>query len=337
MLLTKELNVTLGARNVNHYRELGYNIPMRHSDTFDCGVAAFGETITVKIEDLPMSSHNKIQYKCDHCGKVVETEYCIWNNRKYREMGDMCKDCARQIKLPKSLMDKYGHDNAALIPKSIEKKKETSLERYGSEWHIASDGVKDKTRQTMLDRYGVENSMQLESTREKAKATTFERYGVEFITQSDEIKQRIRKTCIERYGVPSTGQVPEFQAKMRQTLCANGNTPTSKAERAICEMLKEIYGLENCYPSYPEGGLSLDCMVLVDGQRIDVEYDGNYWHKGKEQRDAARNAVLMDMGYKVVRIKGNNRDTLPSKQQIIDAVDYLVKCNHHITFIDMNK
>ena len=51
----------------------------------------------------------------------------------------------------------------------------------------------------------------------------------------------------------------------------------------------------------------------------------------------ARNAVLMNMGYKILRIKANNRDALPSKQQIIDAVDYLVKDNHHITFIDMNK
>ena len=336
MLLTKELDVTIGARNVNHYKELGYYIPMRHSDVFDCDVAAFGETIRIKIEDLPMSSHNKIQYRCDHCGKIVETEYCIWNNRKYREMGDMCKDCARQIKLPKSLMDKYGHDNAAYIPESIKKKKETSFKQYGSEWHIASDIVKDRAKQTMLNRYGVENAMQFETTKEKARATTLERYGVEFITQSDEFKQKIRETCMERYGAPSTGQVPEFRAKMRRTLCANGNVSTSKAERAMCEMLADIYGVDNCIPSYPEGGLVLDCKLLVDGYCIDVEYDGNYWHRGKGQRDAARNAVLMDMGYKVLRIKANNRDTMPSKQQIIDAVDYLVKDNHHLVFIDMN-
>lgn len=337
MLLTKELDVMIGARNVNHYKELGYDIPMRHSDVFNCDVAALGETIRVKIEDLPMSSHNKIQYKCDRCGKIVETEYCIWNNRKHREMGDMCKSCARQIKLPALLMDKYGYDNAAFIPESIEKKKETSLEKYGSEWHITSDVIKSKIKKTMLDKYGVENSMQLESTKEKAKATTLERYGVEFITQSSEFRQKAIDTCMERYGVPNVGQVPEFQAKMRQTLCANGNTPTSKAERAMCEMLKEIYGQENCYPSYPEGSLALDCLLLVDGQRIDVEYDGNYWHRSTKQRDAARNAVLMDMGYKILRIKANNRDTLPYKQQIIDAVDYLVKDNHHLVFIDMNK
>lgn len=337
MLLTKELDVTIGARNVNHYKELGYHIPIRHSDVFDCDVAAFGETIRIKIDDLPMSSHNKIQYRCDHCGKIVETEYCIWNNRKYREMGDMCKDCARQIKLPKSLMDKYGHDNAAYIPESIEKKKETSIERYGSEWHITSNAVKSKTKQTMLDRYGVENSMQLEATKEKARATTLERYGVEFITQNPEFRQKASNTCMERYGVPNAAQVPEFQAKMRQTMCANGVTFTSKAERVMCDILEDMYGADNCFPSYPEGVLLLDCMLLVDDCRIDVEYDGNYWHRGKGKRDAARNAILMDMGYKVLRIKANNRDTMPSKQQIKDAVDYLVKGNHHLVFIDMNK
>lgn len=337
MLLTKELDVTIGARNVNHYKALGYNIPMRHSDTFDCDVAAFGETIRVKIEDLPMSSHNKIRYKCDHCGKIVETEYCLWNKRKYQEMGDMCKSCARQIKLPKSLIDKYGYDNATFIPDAIKKKKDTSFERYGSEWHIASNAVKDKIKQTILDRYGVENSMQLDATKEKTRATMIERYGVEFITQSDLFKQRIRETCMKKYGVPNTGQVPEFRAKMRETLYANGTTPTSKAERAMCALLQDIYGADRCSPSYPVGDLSLDCLLVLDDVKIDVEYDGNYWHSGRGQKDAARNAVLMDMGYKILRVKANNRDTLPTKQQIIDAVDYLVKDNHHLVFIDMNK
>ena len=35
-------------------------------------------------------------------------------------------------------------------------------------------------------------------------------------------------------------------------------------------------------------------------------------------------------------IKANNTDDLPTKEQIQDAIDYLVKDNHHITFIDMN-
>ena len=44
----------------------------------------------------------------------------------------------------------------------------------------------------------------------------------------------------------------------------------------------------------------------------------------------------MNNGYKIVRIKGNNQDDMPTRNQILDAVDYLVKDNHHLVFIDMN-
>ena len=49
-----------------------------------------------------------------------------------------------------------------------------------------------------------------------------------------------------------------------------------------------------------------------------------------------RNFFLIRRGYKIVRIKANKWDTLPTEQQIIDAVDYLVKGDHSLTYIDMN-
>lgn len=324
MLVTDKIDVVVGARDCPYYRKIGYDV---HK----------GDKITVDIGELPKSSHAKIVYQCDNCGKMVYTEAHYWNSRTYSELGDYCKECNIKVKLPRAMMDKYGHKNAANVPDIIDKKKRTNLDRYGIEWPIALDAVRDNITATMLDRYGVENAMQLEATKKKARATTLERYGVEFITQSPEFRQKATNTCMERYGVPNVAQVLEFRAKMRQTMCVNGVTFTSKAERAMCDILKDMYGTDNCFPSYPEGVLLLDCMLLVDGYRIDVEYDGNYWHRGEGQRDAARNAVLMNMGYKVLRIKANNRDTMPSKQQIKDAVDYLVKDNHHLVFIDMNE
>ena len=104
----------------------------------------------------------------------------------------------------------------------------------------------------------------------------------------------------------------------------------------MCELLSSLYGADNCYPNFPVGNLSLDCLVKFNQFKIDFEYDGIYWHKNRKQYDAARNAVLMDEGYRIVRIKANNQDTLPSAEQIRQAVDYLVKDNHHLVFINMN-
>lgn len=326
MLLSKQIEVSVTARNINHYRANGYDVPER-----------LGEMILINVEDLPSSSHVKILYRCDCCGKDFETEYHYWNHRKYPELGDLCKPCAAKIKLPKAMTNKYGQDNPAKVESIVERKKQTNLERYGNEWSIASDAVRENIAETMLDRYGVENAMQSEAVKQKTAETVRARYGVDFVMQNPEIRAKSIQTCLDRYGVPCSAQAEEVRAKMRKSLYRNGTTPSSKAEKAMCVLLAEIYGEEYCTPSYPFGELSMDCLLDIDGVQIDVEYDGAYWHKGRGQIDAARNAVVMDAGCKILRIKANNRDELPAKEQIQEAIDSLVKGGHHLVFIDMNK
>ena len=40
----------------------------------------------------------------------------------------------------------------------------------------------------------------------------------------------------------------------------------------------------NCFPKYPFECYSFDCLVVIDKIKIDVEYDGLYWHKKKTKR-----------------------------------------------------
>lgn len=61
--------------------------------------------------------------------------------------------------------------------------------------------------------------------------------------------------------------------------------------------------------------------------KIDVEYDGWYWHKDRVQQDRRRNNFLIGRGYKVLRIKSTFQ--LPTNEQIIDAVDYLINTHHN--------
>ena len=81
----------------------------------------------------------------------------------------------------------------------------------------------------------------------------------------------------------------------------------------------------------------LDVKVdAIEGNLIDFEYDGHYWHEGNEDKDRRRDYFLRSKGYKIVRIKGNKRDNkLPTKEQIKEAVYYLVKDNHSFIVIDM--
>lgn len=336
MLLTDTIEIHITARTVNHYREKGYIIPTKYSEKSKKEIINSSIPIVVKIEDLPNNSHIKIKYKCDNCGKEFITEFCYWNNTKYKELGDLCKNCAAKIKLPQAMRDKYGYDNSAKVDFIIEKKKQTNLERYGNEWAIASSKVKSIITEKFMEKYNTINPMQNEEIKQKAMKTNNERYGGNCPLCNPIIKEKSKATCLEKYGVNNAFQSKEVQAKARKTLYENGTVPSSKAEKELCNILINIYGEDNCFPSYPLEEFSLDCLVIIDGNKIDFEYDGIYWHKNRDKKDRARNGVLMKKGYRIIRIKANNQDTMPSASQIKEAVNYLLKENHHLTFIDMN-
>ena len=337
MLLTEQVEMVITSRNAGYYKALGYDIPMKHNDKTGKDVIDVGKKIVVKTNDLPNGSHIRIEYRCDCCGGIFSTEYHDWVSATYPELGDLCKNCASKIKLPKAVKDKYGFDNVANVSSVIKKKKATNLERYGNEWAIASSSVKETIVASIMDRYGVDNAMKSAEVVKKAIKTNNERYGGNSSQCDPDIRAKTIQSCLDKYGVPNAYQSKDIQAKARKTFYKNGTTPSSKAEKEMCNLLVRMYGEDNCYPNYPEGNLSLDCLVVVNGVKIDFEYDGIYWHKGREAKDRARNAVLMNMGYRVVRIKANCVDTMPTMEQIKNAVDYLVKDNHHIVFIDMNE
>ena len=336
MLLANVVEIFITPRTVNHYKSKGYTIPMKYSDKSKKEVLDSSVPIYVDVNDLPQNSHVKIKYKCDNCGKEFVTTFVDWNNTTYKELGDLCKSCAATIKLSQAMKDKYGYDNASQVPDIIEKKKQTNLNKYGNEWAIASQQVRDNIVNTMIDKYGVINPMQNEHIKIKTKTTNNERYGGNSPFCDFSIQEKSQSTCLNKYGVKNVFQSKEIQAKARETLYRNGTVPSSKSEKELCDILIHMYGKENCYPSYPVGELSLDCLVIVGNNKIDFEYDGIYWHRNKGNKDRARNAILMNKGYKIVRIKANNRDDMPSATQIQNAVDYLIKENHHLTFIDMN-
>lgn len=62
MILTKEVEVAITYNNIQHYKELGYDIKC-------------GNKIVVPIEHLSLQSNKKIKVKCDVCGKEKEMKY----------------------------------------------------------------------------------------------------------------------------------------------------------------------------------------------------------------------------------------------------------------------
>lgn len=333
--------------NKEHYISKGYDYQ------------GIRKPLLVNAEDLPSGSHMNVAVQCDYCGQEFMKQFCNYVREHQDQSG---KDCCRRCwnkkfkenfvashgvenpfeledvkeKIVATLQHRYGVSSPAQSDEVKDRIAATNLEKYGARCSLNNPIVRAKAHKTLMDNYGVDNVFKSKQMQEQIKATQIAKYGEGNIAQTPEISAKIMETNIARYGVPYTTQVPDVIAKMRMALYQNGSVPTSKPEAEMCNILHKLFGAHNCQDGYPVDRINLDCLVSVGGVQIDFEYDGQYWHKDRDEQDMRRNFFLIRRGYKVVRIKANKFDTLPTEKQIIDAVDYLVKGNHSLTYIDMN-
>lgn len=63
---------------------------------------------------------------------------------------------------------------------------------------------------------------------------------------------------------------------------------------------------------------SLDCVVNINDCKIDIEYDGWFFHKDKVNADTKRNQELCDVGIKVLRVKSGS--LVPDEQLLVNAI-----------------
>lgn len=94
--------------------------------------------------------------------------------------------------------------------------------------------------------------------------------------------------------------------------------PVSKPQRQLNMLL---YGSLN----YPEGRYRIDVAIMRNSQKIAVEYDCCYWHKGNEKHDAKRDEFLISNGWKIIHIR--SRNLLPFRKQIKQAINQLNNSN----------
>lgn len=189
---------------------------------------------------------------------------------------------------------------------------------------------REKAKITNMSRFGVEWALQTNKSKEKQKSTCLKKYGVEYISQHKGFRENVKNSCLERYGVENVSQLEETRLKVAQSFYEHGTCPTSKQQYAIFQMLKEEY--VNCELNFPCGRCSLDCMIDVEGIKIDIEYDGAYWHQDA-QKDRRRDYYVSSQGYKILRILGEN--DVPSKEEIQQAIHILLTTNKNFIKINM--
>lgn len=246
-----------------------------------------GEYFYVKPEDLSQYSEEKIIVICDYCGKEYSVTYKNFLITSKRGNGKTCcKEC------------------------SLEKAKETNLQKYGTAFFTSTNQFKEKSKDTIMSKYGVDNVSQVSWIQQKKKETNLRKYGVEWFTASEQFKQ----DCICKYGVDNPMKNEDCKTKAGETILSHGFIVVSKEEIKFVEKLKTIYGKENCFPSFKVARYFLDCLLKIEDYLIDIEYDGWYWHIQKINSDDKRNQYLLGKGYKILRFVSKGR--IPTINQI---------------------
>lgn len=147
-LITKDVEVKLGVRNIKYYENLGYIIPKYKNANGKLCVKK-GTTINVKIDDLSQGSNVEVEYECDMCKKIIKTRYDVYS--KHNNNGiTYCISCSGVISSSKLLTNVFkckSLKNKSSQPKYIEKKEESLKtqkqqnvkRKYGSYWNRPID------------------------------------------------------------------------------------------------------------------------------------------------------------------------------------------------------
>lgn len=234
------------------------------------------------------ASHFRVVYcdgphykNCSVCGKEFEFDPKTQLNKS-----TCSKECFVKLQLShrnieeekkkqkKSLLEKYGVDNSAKIPGSIEKAKKTSLEKYGHEWYTQTDEYKERARVTSLEKYGTEHWLSNEATISKRKSTCLEKYGSENVFSSDYGKSKIRGTLLDSYNVTNPSQVAEFRKK------AIKNSRNSSLETKVATLLREynIDYVHHYQVSDKETQRFHEFDFYLPKYKLLIDCDGLYFH-----------------------------------------------------------
>ena len=219
---------------------------------------------------------------CVICGKFFELNPRYYGFCEIpHTCSDKCNKKYNAQRVRESFQEKYGVDNAmdlqefrdkisvAYKSKSEEEKQEikdrtaaTVAERYGS---FANPEIVEKRKKTTLERYGVENPMQSPEIRKKAEATNLERYGYKHTFSCPEIRAKGDATQIEKYGCLASNS-QEIKEKRKATCVAKYGVPYVLQSDVVKEKIVQTnlmrFGVEN--PSQNEEIIEKSRQTNID-------------------------------------------------------------------------
>jgi len=194
VIVDNKIKIRINPNQFKYYTDKGYNVSFYNRD------------LIININDLSKGSGVKINVKCDICDNLYNITYNNYNNQIKKHNMYVCFSCKNH------------------------KSKITNLEKYGCEWSLQNQNIKDKGKKTLLETIGVDNISKLQSIKNdrknyfnndnfkvKSKITLIKKYGVDNASKSDLIKSKKVRTCLKNFGVENPSQSVDIFEKSQKS------------------------------------------------------------------------------------------------------------------------
>ena len=207
-----------GRLNANVFRE-SYRLDEKFPAEYKMLVEAY--PLYSDIRQKVYSVLREDYYHCPECGKVCEFNYKIPITYCSRECGRIAQrkhiKQAFDTRTEEERREKGRRISEGLKRRSEEekaltqeKRRQSSLKRYGTLHPCQSQEIKDKTRQTNIERYGVENYSKTPEFLRRIEQTNTKKYGTAHRLQNQAELQKHKTTMVEKYGVEYAMQSEEL-------------------------------------------------------------------------------------------------------------------------------
>jgi len=227
MLKEDKIKIKTSKKNEKWFNEKGYRFNT-------------GDIIEINTNDINHGSHIKINVICDICGEEKNIMFQKYIKNVSNGGFYACSSSCAQQKVKNTSKEKFGTEYYMQTEEYKKRHKITCLEKYGVEHHTQNEKVKEKSRNTNMEKYGVEWYTQTEEYKSIYKNKMLEKYGVENSFKSEECKNKIKKTNIEKYGVEYITQLPEYKQRL-------SNISLEQKKNQILNNNKDINFLEINY------------------------------------------------------------------------------------------
>lgn len=160
----------------------------------------------------------------------------------------------------------------------------------------------------------------------------------------EDYHQLARSKQLEWIGV----EVPQDQSIHTEWCCANGHkysasyasvaTKTKEGCPQCLDMVngalvssqqRALHAMLGGELNYPVERYRLD--IAFPDEQVVVEYDCWYWHQKAVERDAKRDAYLLSIGWKIVRVRAG--ELLPTERQLQEALSRLLNGESYVEII----